>query len=136
MILKASQRGGAKALGLHLLKAENEHVEIHEIRGFVSDDLLGAMKEAQGVAKGTRCKQFLFSVSLNPPAGEDVGIDVFERPIDQIEERNGLSGHLRCSRWSIRVCARSGKSARNLPPSASDLSRLKSARLTERSGSS
>ncbi|WP_256923966.1 hypothetical protein [Sphingomonas sp. IBVSS2] len=46
MILKASQRGGGMALAAHLLKAENEHVEIHEIRGFVSDDLKGAMKEA------------------------------------------------------------------------------------------
>ena len=67
MILKASQRGGGMQLGAHLLKEENEHVEVHEIRGFVSDTVLGAMKEAQAVAKGTRCKQFLFSVSLNPP---------------------------------------------------------------------
>ena len=38
MILKASQRGGAKQLGLHLLKmTENERVEIHEVRGFISD---------------------------------------------------------------------------------------------------
>ena len=37
MILKGSQRGGAKALALHLLRAdENEHVEVHELRGFVS----------------------------------------------------------------------------------------------------
>jgi hypothetical protein len=48
MILKASQRSGAKQLGHHLLKTEeNEHVEIHEIRGFVSETLMGAMKEAQ-----------------------------------------------------------------------------------------
>jgi hypothetical protein len=37
MILKGSQRGGGQALGLHLLKTtENEHVEAHEIRGFVA----------------------------------------------------------------------------------------------------
>lgn len=65
MILNASQRGGASQLGSHLLKAENEQVEVHEIRGFVSDDIRGAMKEAQAVAKGTRCEQFLFSVSLS-----------------------------------------------------------------------
>ena len=42
MILKASQRGGGKQLGLHLMKTEdNEHIEIHEIRGFVSDDIVG-----------------------------------------------------------------------------------------------
>ena len=47
MILKASQRSGAKQLGQHLLKTEeNEHVEIHEVSGFVSDDVMGAMQEA------------------------------------------------------------------------------------------
>jgi hypothetical protein len=83
------------ALAAHLLKTENEHVEIHEIRGFVSDNLKGAMKEAQAVAKGTRCQQFLFSVSLNPPEREAVMVDAFERAIDRIEEMNGLSGQPR-----------------------------------------
>ena len=51
MILKASQRGGAKQLGVHLQRMDdNEHVEIHEIRGFVSDDLIGALKEAYAVS--------------------------------------------------------------------------------------
>ena len=71
MILKASQRGGGKQLALHLLKTEeNEHVELHEIRGFVSQDIDGAFKEAHATNRGTRCKQFLFSVSSNPPETE------------------------------------------------------------------
>ncbi len=38
MILKASQRAGGTQLAMHLLKTEeNEHVEVHEVRGFVSD---------------------------------------------------------------------------------------------------
>ncbi len=66
MILKGSQRSGGNQLGHHLLKTEeNEHVEVHEVRGFVSDDLMGAMREAYALAKGTRCTQYLFSVSLN-----------------------------------------------------------------------
>jgi hypothetical protein len=48
MILKASQRGGAMALGAHLLRQDNEHVEVHEISGFASNDLMSAMKETQG----------------------------------------------------------------------------------------
>ena len=43
MILKASQRGGGTQLGSHLLKTENEHVEVHEVRGFCADDVKGAM---------------------------------------------------------------------------------------------
>ncbi|MEO1190264.1 MAG: relaxase/mobilization nuclease domain-containing protein [Pseudomonadota bacterium] len=96
MILVASQRGRAKQLGLHLLKTEdNEHVELHEIRGFVSDTVVGALKEAQAISQGTRCKQFLFSVSLNPPEHERVPVSVFEAAIQEIEERNALSGQPR-----------------------------------------
>lgn len=95
MILKASQRGGGMQLAAHLLKAENEHVEVHEIRGFIADDVKGAMKEAQAVAKGTRCRQHLFSVSLNPPESESVAVHKFESAIDRIEEANGLTGQPR-----------------------------------------
>lgn len=43
MILVGNQRSGAKNLALHLLKQENEHVEVHEIRGFASENLVGAL---------------------------------------------------------------------------------------------
>lgn len=96
MILKASQRGGAKQLGLHLMRTdENEHVELHEVRGFVSQDVVGALKEAYAVSRGTKAKQFLFSVSLNPPQNESVPIETFENAIERIEERNGLTGQPR-----------------------------------------
>lgn len=92
MILKGSQRGGAKQLGLHLLKTEeNEHVELHDIRGFMSEDVIGALREAEAVFKGTKCKQFLFSVSLNPPETENVRIETFEQAIAAIEETHGLA---------------------------------------------
>lgn len=96
MILKASQRGGGKQLALHLLRRdENEHVEVHEVRGFVSEDLVGAFQEAYAISKGTKCKQFLFSVSLNPPPQERVEIATFEDAIARIEESNGLTGQPR-----------------------------------------
>lgn len=96
MILKGSQRGGAKQLGLHLLRTDqNEHVEVHEIRGFMSDDVVGALKEAYAVSRGTNAKQFLFSVSLNPPQNEDVPIETFEGAIDRIEQSNGMEGQPR-----------------------------------------
>jgi hypothetical protein len=95
MIIKASNRGGAISLGQHLLKTENEHVELHEVRGFIADDVMGAFKEAQAMASGTQCKKFLFSVSLNPPQSESVRVEVFERVADAIEERLGLTGQPR-----------------------------------------
>jgi Relaxase/Mobilisation nuclease domain len=96
MILKASQRSGAKQLATHLLRTdENEHVELHEISGFMSETLHGAMNEAYALSKGTKCKQFLFSVSLSPPAHESVRVEVFEKAINDIEERLGLKGQPR-----------------------------------------
>ena len=92
MILKGSQRGGAKQLGLHLLKTtENEHVEIHDVRGFMTNDVVGALREAEAVSKGTKCRQFLFSVSLNPPETESVRVETFEQALAAIEEKNGLT---------------------------------------------
>lgn len=96
MILKASQRSGGKQLGLHLMKTdENEHVEVHEVSGFMADDLMGAMKEAYALSLGTKCKQYLFSVSLSPPVTESVRVEVFENACRMIEERLGLSGQPR-----------------------------------------
>lgn len=96
MILKGSQRGGAKQLAQHLLKTEeNEQVELHEIRGFVSNDLTGALMESYAVSRGTRCKQFMFSLSLNPPQNESVGVEVFEDALARIEKKMGLESQPR-----------------------------------------
>ena len=77
MILVGNQRGGGKQLALHLLKEENDHVHVHELRGFVAQDLRGALNEAYAVSRGTRCKQYLFSLSLNPPSSAEVGTVFF-----------------------------------------------------------
>jgi hypothetical protein len=96
MILKGSQRGGARQLAAHLLNArDNEHVEVHELRGFSSDDLSAAFKEAEAVSRGTRAKQFLFSLSLNPPPRECVTVGQFERAIDAAERKLGLDAQPR-----------------------------------------
>jgi hypothetical protein len=96
MILKASQRGGGKQLAHHLLNTrDNDHVRVHDVRGFVSSDLVAAFNEAHAVSRGTKCKQFLFSLSLNPPDTEAVAVDVFEKAIDAIEAKMGLTGQPR-----------------------------------------
>ncbi|KPP90428.1 relaxase/mobilization nuclease domain-containing protein [Erythrobacter sp. HL-111] len=91
MIIKASQRGGGRALASHLMnERDNEHVELHKVRGFVSDDLHGAFLEAEAAAKGTKCKQHFFSVSLSPPETENVRPEVFELAARRIEKEMGL----------------------------------------------
>lgn len=96
MILKGSQRAGARQLAAHLLnERDNEHVRVQELRGFVADDLHGALTEAQAVSKGTKCKQYMFSLSLNPPKDAAVGEADFERAVDEAEKALGLEGQPR-----------------------------------------
>lgn len=96
MILKAKERGDAGQLARYLLSMrDNEHVELHEVYGFASDDLIEAFSEADAIARGTRCKNYLFSMSLNPPEGAAVSKDVFEETADQIEKKLGLDNQPR-----------------------------------------
>ena len=86
MIFKASKRSGGRQLGVHLLKTqENEQVEIHEVSGFISDTVMGAMNEAYAAARGTKCQRYLFSMSLSPPAQESVRVEVFEKLSDSCD---------------------------------------------------
>lgn len=95
MILNGNQRGGAKDLAIHLMKAENERVELHELRGLVSRDLMGAFNEMYAISRGTRCQQFMYSLSLNPPKDKVVSIADFMQAIEQAEKRLGLAGQPR-----------------------------------------
>lgn len=74
---------------------DNDHVELHELRGFASPelrgfaspDLLGAFLEVEAAATGTRCTQPFFSVSINPPTGYPAHFDQYELAAASIEAR-------------------------------------------------
>lgn len=96
MILKGAQRAGAGNLSRHLLnKRDNDHVTTLELRGFVSGDLTGALQEIQAVAKATKCKQFMFALSLNPPKEAEVREAAFIAAADKAEKELGLTGQPR-----------------------------------------
>jgi len=95
VILVGNQRGGGASLATHLLKDENDHVTIHELRGFSGETLREALNEAHAISRGTRCTQYLFSLSLNPPPEAHVSIETFEAAIDRVEGKLGLSGQPR-----------------------------------------
>ncbi len=95
MLFVGNQRGGARNLAAHLLSPENEHVEVHEVRGFASESVAGAFNEAYAMSRGTKCTQFLFSLSVNPPQDQNASIEDFESAIDLAEDRLGLSGQPR-----------------------------------------
>ncbi len=96
MIIKASQRAGGQNLAAHLLRLDdNEHLSIHGLRGFASDNLRDAFKEIEAISRGTKCRQYLFSVSFSPPADARVSVETFEAAIGRAEEQLGLSGQPR-----------------------------------------
>ena len=102
MILQGNQRGGARDLAQHLLSDENEHVEIHELRGFISDNLPGALDEIRAVARGTRTKKYLYSLSLNPPPDQQVSTEQFEHAISKAEKALGLKDQARAVVFHIK----------------------------------
>ncbi|MBP7761831.1 MAG: relaxase/mobilization nuclease domain-containing protein [Alphaproteobacteria bacterium] len=96
MILKGNQRGGGRQMAAHLLNGmQNEHVTIHQVRGFLASTVRGALEEAYALAQGTQCKQYLYSLSLNPPKDQNVPVEVFEAALKTIEEKLGLQNQPR-----------------------------------------
>lgn len=96
MILKASKRGGAKQLARHLMNGEkNEHVSVHEVSGFASENVDEALNEIYAISQGTKCSRFMFSLSLNPPQDKDVPVQAFEDALDKIEKKLGLENQPR-----------------------------------------
>lgn len=96
MILKGSQRGAASNLSAHLMNdRDNDHVTVLEVRGFIARDLHGAFAEAHAISKGTKCEQFLFSLSLSPPKEHTGSEQDFIDAINRAEEKLKLSGQPR-----------------------------------------
>ncbi|MEJ7926382.1 relaxase [Sphingobium sp. AN641] len=91
MIIKASTRGNPTALARHLLNdRDNDQIEQHDVRGFMADDVMNAMREQQAMDQGVKSRQTLFSVSLSPPQDQSVDVSVFEKAIADIELSVGL----------------------------------------------
>lgn len=91
MILKGSQRSGANNLSAHLMNdIDNDHVDLFELRGFIAADLHGALTESHAISKGTKCQQFMFSLSLSPPKDVFATEQDFVDAANRAEEKLGL----------------------------------------------
>lgn len=96
MILKGAIRGTPEALGRHLMNSrDNDLIEVHQVDGFISQDVQGAFAEIATIAKGVKSNKPLFSVSLSPPQDQSVGSEVFEAALARIENATGLTGQPR-----------------------------------------
>ncbi|WP_299913063.1 relaxase/mobilization nuclease domain-containing protein [uncultured Paracoccus sp.] len=101
MILKGNQRAGAADLATHLSNEyDNERIEIAQVRGTVADELHGAFAEIEAVASGTRCKEPLYSLAINPVA--PISREQYFVAIDHIEDKLGLSGQPRAVVFHVK----------------------------------
>jgi len=102
MILKGNQRAGAADLATHLLNvADNERIEVAEVTGTAASDLHGAFAEYAALASGTRCREPLYSLSINPSA--PISREQYMAAIARIERRLGLSGQPRAVIFHIKA---------------------------------
>lgn len=93
MILVGNSRGSYVEAARHFMNSEdNETVVLHELSGFMGNDLLSAFQESYAISLGGKTKKYLYSLSLSPPITENVSDEKFVDAINRAEERLGLSG--------------------------------------------
>lgn len=101
MILKGSQRADGVDLATHLSNEyDNERVEIAQVRGTAARDLHGAFAEYEAVAVGTRCKEPLYSLAINPSS--PLSREQYIAAIDHIEGKLGLTGQPRAVVFHVK----------------------------------
>lgn len=101
MILKGSQRANGADLAIHLMNGfDNERVEIAQVSGAVAGDLLGAFAEFEAIASGTKAREYLYSLSINPPS--PLTRAQYHEAIDAIENRLGLSDQPRAVVFHVK----------------------------------
>ncbi|MEX0283318.1 MAG: relaxase/mobilization nuclease domain-containing protein [Paracoccaceae bacterium] len=96
MIMVGNQRANGLKLAAHLMNdRDNDHVTVHELRGFTAETLHGAFQEADAISKGTKCQQYLFSLSISPPETEKVSTSDILNAIERAERKLGLEDQSR-----------------------------------------
>jgi len=126
MILKGNQRANGTELAIHLMKDENEHIDVAELRGFAANDLMSAFQEIQAISRSTHATKYLYSLSLNPPKNENATPEQFAEAIERAEETLGLSGQPR----AIVFHTKEGRTHCHAVWSRIDAQKMKAIKLT------
>jgi Relaxase/Mobilisation nuclease domain len=96
VIIKGTSCAGAFRLATHLTRTDtNERAEVKEIRGSVAEDLLGAFREMEAVAAGTRTTKPFYHASINTRADEPLTDEQRVQAIDRLEAELKLYGQAR-----------------------------------------
>ena len=96
MIITGKKRGGPRQMAAYLLdKGENETVTVREVNGFVTKNVKDALAEMWAVADGSKAKDFLYHVSINPRIGATLTQTQWQQAVDTLEKDLNLVGHQR-----------------------------------------
>lgn len=91
MVIKGRARGGAQRLAMHLMRLDtNERMEVLEARGVIATDLVGALREMEAVASGTKSQRPLYHASINTRADEVMTPEQWQYAVDRLSIQLGL----------------------------------------------
>ena len=95
MIIKGNPAGNVGFWGKHLGRDDtNERAEVMEIRGLLSEDLPGALKEMAAIAAQSRSGgNFMYQANINPD--QPLTAEQWREAVDTLEKNLGLEGHQR-----------------------------------------
>ena len=105
MITKGNQRAGGQQLATHLMNEfDNEHSEVYSLKNTISQDLHGAFSEWRSLSQNTKCKKYLYSLSLNPwdDVNGKLSREQYEDFIDRTEKKLGLEGQPRAIVFHVK----------------------------------
>jgi hypothetical protein len=96
VIIKGGSRGAGAALGRYFESVgENERITLVEIKGTVAQDAIGALKEMEAYAEGTKCEKPIYHGMICPQPGYPLTRSQFMEALDVTEEALGLKGQPR-----------------------------------------
>lgn len=92
MIAKGNTHADCGKLAAYMVTGKDgEKAELHELRGFASDDIRKAFRTVAFLAEGTNCDKPLFHVQVRNPEGEKLTREQWRQVAERIERINGLT---------------------------------------------
>lgn len=91
MIITGKSRNNAAQAADYLSKqGKNERTSLIGTRGTLSEDIAGACAEMEAVAAGSKCTNFLYHMTMNPPEGQTFTPEQWETATALAEKKLGL----------------------------------------------
>jgi len=96
VIIKGGSRGEGAALGNYLQHKEaDERATVLEVKGTVAKHIVGALKEMEAYADGTKCEKPLYHAIISPQPDHPLSRAQLIESVDLLEKELGLQGQPR-----------------------------------------